>query len=95
MYSLNFNKSSNKSSFFSQQEAAAKFAQAFPRSRGFFQELRNAVPQMIFAGELDLSFSILASFKPPNLADQVNNCRNEKDIKNLFVLYFFMPTKPQ
>ena len=45
--------------------------EALPRTRGFFQEMRNAMPQVIFAGETDLAFQILTSFKAPTLADQV------------------------
>jgi hypothetical protein len=35
--------------------------------------MRNAIPQIIHAGELDLPFDILASFKAPTLADQVDS----------------------
>ena len=53
------------------KDAAAKMAESLPKNRGYFQEMRNAVPQLIHAGELDLPFQILASFKPITLADQV------------------------
>ena len=56
---------------FSQQDGAAKIAARLPRTRGFFQEMRNAIPQMIFAGEVDLSFEIMTSFKTPALSNQV------------------------
>jgi hypothetical protein len=34
--------------------------------------MRNAIPQMVFAGETDLPFKVLAEFKMPALSDQVN-----------------------
>lgn len=51
-----------------QRESAVLASEKLPKKTGYFQELRNAVTQMIFAGEIDLPFEILANFRPPVLA---------------------------
>lgn len=53
------------------KEGARKAVDAVPRSRGFFQEMRNAIPKMIFGGDVDLAFDLLKSFKTPTIADEV------------------------
>jgi hypothetical protein len=52
-------------------EGARQAVNSVPKSRGFFQEMRNAVPQMIFAGDVDLAFDTLKDFRTPTISDEV------------------------
>ena len=46
-----------------EKEAASEIADKLPRKRGFFQEIRNAIPSMIATGEIELPYKIFKSFE--------------------------------
>ena len=46
-----------------EKQAASEIADKLPRNRGFFQEIRNAVPSMIATGEIELPYKIFESFQ--------------------------------
>ena len=46
-----------------EKEAASEIADKLPKNRGFFQEIRNAIPSMIATGEIELPYKIYKSFQ--------------------------------
>ena len=48
-----------------QTEAARSLAEQLPRRSGYFNIMRNNIPKIIDAGDLELALSLLASFQSP------------------------------
>jgi pentatricopeptide repeat protein len=67
------------------KEGAVELSTALPKKSGFFQEMRNALPQMILAGEVDLPFSILSEFQGPHLNYETHTEATTRD-HGLFIL---------
>ncbi len=68
-----------------QTEAAEEVADMLPKKRGFFQELRNFLPQIVFAGQEDLAFSIFKAFRGPLVNDDASSGNSNRD-NGIFLL---------
>ena len=68
------------------KELANEVASILPKKRGFFQEMRNFIPAMISAGELELPFKILSSFALPPTLGSEGHSESSREDHGLFFL---------
>ena len=68
------------------KELANEVASMLPKKRGFFQEMRNFIPAMISAGELELPFNILSKFALPPTLGSEGHSESSREDHGLFFL---------
>jgi len=66
---------------------AQEMLKSLPRRRGYFQEMRSAIPQIIFTGCVDVALDVFLSFKvlPARVSNDEHDETNRKD-KGAFVI---------